>query len=59
MCFAAAAALAERIGDDVIPECIVPNIEDWEVSPQVAAAVGMEAPRRGVAALVGNARRFL
>ncbi len=52
MCFAAAETLADRIGDDLGPESILPNMDDWEVFPQVAAAVGMAAQREGVAGVV-------
>jgi len=51
MCFAAAEALAARMGTNLGPESILPKMYDWEVFPQVAAAVGMEAQRQGVADL--------
>jgi malate dehydrogenase (oxaloacetate-decarboxylating) len=49
MCFAAADALAGFGISDLNPERILPSMEDWELFPQVAAAVGMEAQKNGVA----------
>ncbi|RCK74285.1 MAG: NADP-dependent malic enzyme [Anaerolineae bacterium] len=49
MCFAAAQALAEHIGDDLDEEHIIPTMEDWEVFPREAAAVAMKAQEQGVA----------
>lgn len=49
MCFAAAQALAEHIGDRLDEEHIVPNMDDWEVFPREAAAVAMKAQEQGVA----------
>jgi malate dehydrogenase (oxaloacetate-decarboxylating) len=51
MCFAAAEALSERAADKLDEEHLLPTMEDWEVFPYVAAAVGMEAQRQGLAAL--------
>lgn len=51
MCFAAAEALAEQIGDDLDEEHILPTMDDWEVFPREAAAVGMKAQEQGVARL--------
>ena len=51
MCFAAAEALAERAGKKLDEEHLLPTMEDWEVFPHVAAAVGMEAQRQGLAVL--------
>jgi malate dehydrogenase (oxaloacetate-decarboxylating) len=51
MCFAAAEALAEQIGDDLHEEQILPTMDDWEVFPREAAAVGMKAQEQGVARL--------
>jgi malate dehydrogenase (oxaloacetate-decarboxylating) len=55
MCFAAAEALADHIGDNAAAsqpldeEHILPNMDDWEVFPREAAAVGMKAQEQGVA----------
>lgn len=49
MCFAAAHALAEHIGDRLDEEHIIPNMDDWEVFPREAAAVAMKAQEQGVA----------
>jgi malate dehydrogenase (oxaloacetate-decarboxylating) len=51
MCFAAAEALADRIGDDLDEEHILPTMDDWEVFPREAAAVGIKAQEQGVARL--------
>ncbi|MBP8003353.1 MAG: NADP-dependent malic enzyme [Chloroflexi bacterium] len=51
MCFAAAAALAEQIGDKLDDEHILPTMDDWEVFPREAAAVGVKAQEQGVARL--------
>jgi malate dehydrogenase (oxaloacetate-decarboxylating) len=49
MCFAAAEALAEQIGDDLDEDHILPNMDDWEVFPREAAAVAMKAIEQGIA----------
>ena len=49
MCFAAAEALADHIGDQLDEEHILPNMDDWEVFPREAAAVGVKAQEQGVA----------
>lgn len=51
MCFAAAEALAEQIGDRLDEEHLLPTMDDWEVFPREAAAVGMMAQEQGVAGL--------
>jgi malate dehydrogenase (oxaloacetate-decarboxylating) len=51
MCFAAAEALANQIGDRLDEDHILPNMDDWEVFPREAAAVGMKAQEQGVARL--------
>jgi malate dehydrogenase (oxaloacetate-decarboxylating) len=51
MCFAAAEALASQIGDRLDDEHILPDMDDWEVFPREAAAVGMKAQEQGVARL--------
>lgn len=49
MCFAAAEALADQIGDDLDEEHILPNMDNWEVFPREAAAVAMKAIEQGIA----------
>lgn len=51
MCFAAAQALADQIGDQLDEEHILPTMEDWEVFPREAVAVAMKAQEQGVAGL--------
>jgi malate dehydrogenase (oxaloacetate-decarboxylating) len=51
MCFAAAEALANQIGDQLDEEHILPNMDDWEVFPREAVAVGLKAQEQGVARL--------
>ncbi len=51
MCFAAAEALADQIGDRLDEEHLLPTMDDWEVFPKEAAAVGMKAQEQGVAGL--------
>lgn len=51
MCFAAAEALANHVGDRLDEEHILPDMEDWTVFPREAAAVGMKAQEQGVARL--------
>ena len=51
MCFAAAEALANHVGDKLDEEHILPNMDDWEVFPREAAAVAMKAQELGVARL--------
>jgi malate dehydrogenase (oxaloacetate-decarboxylating) len=51
MCFAAADALAGAVGDRLDAEHLLPTMADWEVVPQVAAAVGLEAQAEGLARL--------
>ena len=51
MCFAAAKALADHVGDDLNEERILPTMDDWEVFPREAAAVAMKAQEQGVARL--------
>jgi malate dehydrogenase (oxaloacetate-decarboxylating) len=51
MCFAAAEALASQIGGRLDEEHILPTMDDWEVFPREAAAVGMKAQEQGVARL--------
>jgi malate dehydrogenase (oxaloacetate-decarboxylating) len=51
MCFAAAKALADHVGDELKEDHILPDMEDWTVFPREAAAVGMKAQEQGVARL--------
>ena len=54
MCFAAAEAMANQIGDKLDEEHILPTMDDWEVFPREAAAVGMKAQEQGLARLQMN-----
>jgi malate dehydrogenase (oxaloacetate-decarboxylating) len=49
MCFAAAKALADQVGDCLDEEHILPNMDDWEVFPRGAAAVALKAQEQGLA----------
>jgi malate dehydrogenase (oxaloacetate-decarboxylating) len=49
MCFAAAKALADHVGERLAPDFILRNMDDWEVFPREAAAVGMKAQELGIA----------
>jgi len=49
MCFAAAQALADHVGDNLDAEHILPTMDDWEVFPREAAAVAMKAIEQGLA----------
>jgi malate dehydrogenase (oxaloacetate-decarboxylating) len=49
MCFAAAQAMANHVGDRLAPDFILPNMDDWEVFPKEAAAVAMKAIEQGLA----------
>jgi len=51
MCYAAAQALADHVGDRLDEEHILPNMDDWEVFPREAAAVGVKAQEQGLARL--------
>ncbi len=51
MCYAAAEALANHVGDRLEADFILPNMDDWEVFPREAAAVGVKAQEIGVARL--------
>jgi malate dehydrogenase (oxaloacetate-decarboxylating) len=52
MCFAAAKALADHVGDKLDAEHILPNMDDWEVFPREAAAVAMKAIEQGLTRLL-------
>ncbi len=51
MCFAAAKALADHVGDRLNEAQILPTMDDWEVFPREAAAVAIKAQEQGVAQL--------
>jgi malate dehydrogenase (oxaloacetate-decarboxylating) len=51
MCITAAIELASCIADNKIrPDKILPTMDDWEIFPKVAAAIGVKAIREKVAA---------
>lgn len=54
MCFAAADALAEYVGDKLSVDHILPTMDDWEVYAHEAAAVGVKAQDEGVAGLTAS-----
>jgi malate dehydrogenase (oxaloacetate-decarboxylating) len=41
--------MAEHVGDNLSPEHILPSMDDWEVFPREAAAVGIKAQELGLA----------
>jgi malate dehydrogenase (oxaloacetate-decarboxylating) len=49
MCFAAATAMADHVGDRLAPDFILPNMDDWEVFPKEAASVATKAIEQGLA----------
>ena len=49
MCFAAAKAMADHVGNNLSEVQILPNMDDWEVFPREAAAVAMKAQEQGLA----------
>jgi len=49
MCYAAAQALADHVGDKLSERHILPTMDDWEVFPREAAAVGRKAIEQGLA----------
>ncbi|TVR65038.1 MAG: NADP-dependent malic enzyme [Spirochaetaceae bacterium] len=55
MCFAAADALTAGVGDKIAADNIIPTMEEWEVVPRVATAVGMTAQQQGVARVARDA----
>jgi len=59
MCFAAAEALAAAAGDRLGPDFLLPTMADWEVVPQVAAAVGLQAQAEGLARLTLSKEQLL
>jgi malate dehydrogenase (oxaloacetate-decarboxylating) len=58
MCYAAAEALANHIGDKLDEEHILPDMEDWDVFACEAVAVGMKAQEQGVARLSKSANEL-
>ena len=66
MCFAAARALADHVGDRLDADHILPDMDDWEVFPREAAAVAMKAVEQDIArvpttyeAELENAKRII
>jgi malate dehydrogenase (oxaloacetate-decarboxylating) len=51
MCFAAAEALAQHVGDRLSFDHILPTMDDWSVFAHEAAAVGSKAIEQGLARL--------
>jgi malate dehydrogenase (oxaloacetate-decarboxylating) len=49
MCFSAARAMADQVGNNLDEEHILPTMDDWEVFPREAAAVAMKAQEQGLA----------
>jgi malate dehydrogenase (oxaloacetate-decarboxylating) len=54
MCIAAANALADAAGE-LHADYILPNMDEWEVFPREAVAVGMMAQQQGLARLTFDA----
>ncbi len=66
MCFAAAEAIAGRVGDRLAADNIVPKMDDEDLFAEEAAAVGLRAQAEGVARtsfskddFLANARRMI
>ena len=66
MCFAAAKAMSDHVGNNLNEVQILPNMDDWEVFPREAAAVAMKAQEQGLARIqmtyeqeFENARRII
>lgn len=66
MCFAAATAMADHVGDKLGADHILPTMDDWEVFPREAAAVAMKAQEQGLARIamtfdqeMENAKRII
>jgi malate dehydrogenase (oxaloacetate-decarboxylating) len=57
MQLAAAAAIADVVGDDVAPDLIIPSVFDDRVAPAVAAAVARVAVEEGVVRLATGSGR--
>jgi malate dehydrogenase (oxaloacetate-decarboxylating) len=59
MCIAAAYELAQLAVDNGLTEnCILPTMDDWQVFPREAAAVGMKAIEQGIAGKVYSKERL-
>ncbi len=60
MCIAAAKALAKVAEDKgLTPDYIIPSMDEWEVFPREAAAVGMQAIKEGVARITNISEQEL
>ncbi len=60
MCIAAAMELAKVAEDKgLTPDYIIPNMEEWEVFPREAAAVGEEAVKRSIARIAKSRSELL
>ncbi|QRN82091.1 NADP-dependent malic enzyme [Chloroflexota bacterium] len=59
MCFAAAKALAEAVGDSLDGEHLLPRMMDMEIYPLQAAAVGLKAQEQGIASLKSSRSELL
>ena len=60
MCIAAARELANVAEDrGLAPDYIIPNMEEWEVFPREAAAVGEQAVREGIARVARSRSELL
>lgn len=52
MCFAAAQALSDHVGEKLSADHLLPSMDDWEVFPREAAAVAMKAQEQGLARIL-------
>ena len=66
MCYAAAYALADHVGNKLDAEHLLPSMDDWEVFPREAAAVALKAQEQGLARIpityeaeLENAKRII
>ena len=59
MCFAAAEALAEAVGNALDTDHILPRMMDMEIYPLQAAAVGLMAQQQGIASLALSRDKLL
>ena len=60
LCVAAARELAKVAQDKGLsPDYIIPNMEEWEVFPREAAAVGMMAIEEGIARVKRSRQELL
>ncbi|MFO0870977.1 MAG: NADP-dependent malic enzyme [Pirellulales bacterium] len=58
MALAAARELAAAAGTRLGPERIVPRMDEWEIYPRIAAAVGLAAQHEGIAGRVVDAEQL-